>query len=87
LRTLHQGQERLVARVEHADDSGPLIQTSWSGALQPATRAALRQTLWRFPFMTWGVVLRIHWQAFLLWRQKVPFWRKPAPPEHSVTRA
>ena len=87
MRTVHQGQERLVARVEHDDASGPLIETSWSGTLQPATRTALRQTLWRFPFMTWGVVLRIHWQAFLLWRHKVPFWRKPAPPERFVTRA
>ena len=87
MRTVHQGQERVVARVDHDDDAGPLIETSWSGTLQPATSMALRQALWRYPLMTWGVVLRIHWQAFLLWRKKVPFWRKPAPPEHFVTRA
>ena len=87
MRTVHQGQERVVARVDHDDDTGPLIETSWSGSLQPATSMALRQALWRYPLMTWGVVLRIHWQAFLLWRKKVPFWRKPAPPEHFVTRA
>ena len=87
MRTVHQGQERVVARVDHDDATGPLIETSWSGTLQPATRAALRHALWRFPLMTWGVVLRIHWQAFLLWRKKVPFWRKPAPPERFVTRA
>ncbi len=87
MRTVHQGQERVVARVDHDDANGPLIETSWSGTLQPATRAALRQALWRFPLMTWGVVLRIHWQAWVLWRKKVPFWRKPAPPERFVTRA
>jgi DUF1365 family protein len=87
MRTVHQGQERVVARVDHDDASGVLIETSWSGTLQPATRAALRQAFWQYPLMTWGVVLRIHWQAFLLWRKKVPFWRKPAPPEHFVTRA
>ena len=87
MRTVHQGQERVVARVDHDDAAGALIETSWSGTLQPATHAALRQALWRHPLMTWGVVLRIHWHAFLLWRKKVPFWRKPAPPEQFVTRA
>ncbi len=87
MRTVHQGQERVVARVDHDDAGGALIETSWSGTLQPATRVALRQAFWQYPLMTWGVVLRIHWQAFLLWRKKVPFWRKPAPPEHFVTRA
>ena len=87
MRTVHQGQERVVARVDHDDAGGALIETSWSGTLQPASRVALRQAFWQYPLMTWGVVLRIHWHAFLLWRKKVPFWRKPAPPEHFVTRA
>jgi DUF1365 family protein len=86
MRTVHQGQERVVARVDHDDATGPLIETSWSGTLQPATRAALRQAFWHYPLMTWGVMLRIHWQAFWLWRKKVPFWRKPVPPEHLVSR-
>lgn len=87
MRTKHNGQERIVARVDHDDAQGPLIETSVSGTLVPATSAALRAALWRFPLMTLGVVLRIHWHAFLLWCKKVPFWRKPAPPEKFVTRA
>jgi DUF1365 family protein len=87
MRAVHRGQDRMVARIEHDDAAGPLIETSWSGALQPATNAALRSVLWRFPLMTFGGVLRIHWHAFLLWRKRVPFWRKPDLPEKSVTRA
>ena len=87
MRALHQGQDRIVARVEHDDDAGPLIETSWSGALQPATTAALRLALWRFPLMTFGVVARIHWHALQLWLKRVPFWHKPPLPEKSVTRA
>ena len=86
MRAQHQGQERIVARVEHDDDEGPLIETSWSGVLQPATAAALRQALWRFPLMTFGVVARIHWHALQLWLKRVPFWHKPPLPEKSVTR-
>jgi len=36
--------------------------------------------------MTLGVMARIHWQAFKLWRKRVPFHFKPAPPDNSVTR-
>lgn len=36
--------------------------------------------------MTFGVMARIHWQAFKLWRKRVPFVKKPQPPEIFVTR-
>jgi DUF1365 family protein len=80
------GVERLVARVDHDDNQGALLETSWSGTLEPATAAALRRVAWRFPLLTLGVVARIHWQALLLWLKKVPFWHKPAPPHDFVTR-
>jgi hypothetical protein len=36
--------------------------------------------------MTLGVVARIHWQALRLWALKrVPFFRKPEPPQALVT--
>jgi DUF1365 family protein len=86
MRTQHQGQDRIVARVDHAAADGPLIDTSWSGVLEPVTAAAVRRVMWRFPLLTLGVVARIHWHALLLWLKKVPFWRKPEPPRDFVTR-
>lgn len=86
MRTQHNGQDRIVARVDHGDADGPLIDTSWSGVLEPATAAVLRRVMWRFPLLTLGVVARIHWHALLLWLKKVPFWRKPEPPRDFVTR-
>jgi len=75
-----------VARVDHHDAHGPLIETSVSGQLQPITRAALRHALWGFPLMTVMVVARIHWQALKLWLKRVPFFSKPTPPQNFVTR-
>jgi uncharacterized protein len=86
MRVTHGGQDRIVARVDHGDADGPLIDTSWSGVLEPATAAALRRVMWRFPLLTFGVVARIHWHALLLWLKKVPFWRKPELPRDFVTR-
>lgn len=64
---------RTVVRIDHDDAQGPLLRTSVSGDLQPITRAALRWALWRFPFLTLGIIARIHWQALLLWLARVPF--------------
>ena len=79
MRTLQAGSERVVARVDHGDDNGPLIQTSISGVLLPATRAEIRRTLALSPLHI-AVMLRIHWHALLLWLKRVPFFSKPEPP-------
>ena len=79
-------RERVVARVDYDDDQGPLLLTSVSGALQPATASALRAALWRHPVLTLGVVARIHWQALRLWGRGLPFFHKPPAPAAFLTR-
>ena len=85
------GVRTTVARIDYhdgpdGDTAGPLLQTSVSGTLEPVTPASLRKALWRYPAMTLGVMARIHWQAFRLWRKKVPFISKPDLPHNPVTR-
>lgn len=62
------------------------LHTCVSGRLEPLDAAALRKWLWRFPFMTLAVVLRIHWQALRLWVRRAHFFRKPEPPLEETTR-
>jgi DUF1365 family protein len=71
--------------TDQASDTA-LLTTSISGSLQPITTALLRRALWRHPALTLGVVLHIHTQALRLWLKKVPFFRKPAPPQAFVSR-
>ena len=78
--------DRTVARVDHDDALGPLIETSISGQLEPITSTNLRRALWAYPLMTLVVMARIHWQALKLWRKQVPFFTKPTPPKDFVTR-
>ncbi len=68
--------DRLVVRIDH-DDNGAVLQTSQSGVLQPLTAQSVRRLFWTHPLMTWGVWLRIHWQALKLWRKGVPVVKKP----------
>ncbi len=77
---------RTVARVDHDDDSGPLLQTSVSGHLQPLTAPAARAAFFGMPMMTFGVIARIHWQALRLWLKHVPFFSKPVPPPTLTSR-
>ncbi len=78
--------ERTVARIDHDDDRGPLLLTSIEGTAQPLTDRRALQALIGYPFLTFGVVARIHWQALRLWIKRVPFFRKPAPPTQGLSR-
>ncbi|MEY2622190.1 MAG: hypothetical protein RIT26_2010 [Pseudomonadota bacterium] len=77
---------RTVVRVDLHDEQGPLLQTSISGRLQVAEPAQLRRAVWRHPWLTLGVIVRIHWHAFQLWRKRVLFFHKPTPPADFVSR-
>jgi uncharacterized protein len=78
--------ERTVARIDHDDEAGALLQTSVSGRLEALTAASARRAFWRMPLMSLGVIARIHWQAIRLAAKRVPFFGKPSPPETFVTR-
>ena len=79
-------RHRTVGRIDYDDASGPLLQTSVCGTLQALDARTTRQALWRYPAMTFGVVLRIHWQALKLFAKRVPFFNKPVPPTALNTR-
>ncbi|RTL18979.1 MAG: DUF1365 domain-containing protein [Burkholderiales bacterium] len=76
---------RVVARVDHDDAAGALLQTSLSGRLQPLTRRSARTAFFAMPALTMMLIIRIHWQALRLAIKRVPFFSKPEPPERFVT--
>ena len=77
---------RTVVRIDYDDANGPLIETSVSGTLHPATAHTLRQALWGYPAMTLAIMARIHWHALRLALKRVRFHRKPDAPASIVTR-
>lgn len=77
---------RTLVRVDLHDAEGPLLQTSVGGALCALSHASMRRAFFGMPLMTFGVIARIHWQALRLWRKRLPFFTKPAAPEHFISR-
>jgi len=76
---------RGFAGIDYHDADGLLIRTSIGGKLAPWTPTNLRRALFGQPLLTLGVIARIHWQALRLWLKRVPFYRKPAPPEPAIS--
>ena len=70
--------------IDYHDADGLLIRTALGGSLAPLTRARALRALLRQPFLTVGVMVRIHWQALRLAIKRVPFYGSRPPPPRSA---
>lgn len=77
-RFFNKAQSALV-RIDYADAEGDLIYTAVSGQQAPWTVPALLKAFFGYPWMTLGVIVRIHWQAIKLIAKRVPFFGKRPP--------
>jgi DUF1365 family protein len=80
------GEDRVLARIDYADEEGDLLHTSISGRRAPLNTVALARAFVTYPWMTVLMIARIHWQALRLWIKRVPFFSKPVPPVEEVSR-
>ncbi len=62
-----------TARIDYDDAEGEVLLTSISGKPKDWSAAALLAAFLKMPFLTFGVIARIHWQALKLWLKGVPF--------------
>ena len=77
---------RQYAHIDYHDGEGKLLVTAIDGEAEPIGARALARAVLGYPFLTLGVVARIHWQALKLWLKRVPFFSKPEPPLQETTR-
>jgi DUF1365 family protein len=77
--------EKLLFTINERNDAGEKIFTSvLSGNKRPLTNRALVAETLRFPWITLQVMFGIHWQAFLLWAKKIPYFKKRLHPELQI---
>lgn len=70
-------EKTALVGIDYDDGNGVLIHTSVGGRMQLLERGSALRALLAQPFMSAGIIFRIHWQAWRLWRKRVPFFRKP----------
>lgn len=79
--SISQPAEQLTVRIENHDKTGLAFDATLQLNRHELTLKNLLWALLCYPMMAWKVVAAIYWQAFRLWRKKVPF--VPHPSRHS----
>ena len=78
-------QGRVGVNIEYREAGQLALLAHVGGRTRPLTATRLLGALLRFPLMTLGVMVRIHWHALHLWRKGAVFHRKPSPPLERTT--
>ncbi|HXE40011.1 MAG TPA: DUF1365 domain-containing protein [Azonexus sp.] len=74
-----------VIRINYDDAEGEVLLTAIAGKPRAWSSSALLGAFLRMPFLTAGVIFRIHWQALKLWLKGVPFrGAHPTPLQEST---
>lgn len=79
-------QSMAIDLMDDESSDVPLLRTAISVRPESWTTHRLLAAVLKMPLMTMGVMLRIHWQAFKLWRKGAAFFQLPPEPANEVTR-
>jgi len=71
--------ETALVGIDYDDGEGMLIHTAVGGKMAVLDTASTLAALLAQPFMSASIVVKIHWQAWKLWRKRVPFFGKSPP--------
>ncbi len=85
--TLNTSDEAIAVTVTSLSETGKSHSASMALAAKPATSLEFVRMALSKPFSTLGVTIAIHWQALKLWIKGAKYFKRPALPESTVTRA
>lgn len=75
---------RVLVTMQVEDMDGLVLDATQDARLVPFTSGRLLRLLLRFPFVSLRSIAHIHLHALRLWRKRVPFQRRPAPPADAL---
>lgn len=72
-------------RIKLFDHSGLKLDTQIALSHSPLAQVTSFYFLKKYGWITLMVILRIHYQAFKLWKKGADFFKRPEPPKESIT--
>lgn len=73
-------------RIHETEAGRPVLAATFQGTAEPLGTAAMARCLLQFPFMTWKIMVGIHWEALKLWLKGARFHKSPPPPASASYR-
>ncbi len=76
---VRQRGSRLNLAIRYKIESRTALTATLHGEIMPLSDAAIVRALCGMRMWPMRPIFSIHWEAFKLWRKKVPFFRRPKP--------
>lgn len=84
---LRETEQAVFVGIDYFDADGLLLKTAIGGRRQHFDASNVLSALVRQPWLTFQIVFNIHLQALRLWRKRLKFFHKPAPPKHELSQS
>ena len=72
--------EKLDIKIDDREGDQRILLSVLSGTQAPLNNAKLFWFTLKYPLITLKIIFLIHWHALLLWRKRIPIYRKAANP-------
>ncbi len=73
----NQPKEKLFVNMTNIKDQNKVFKANLTLNRYPMTLTSLAKLVFQYPFLTFMVIFKIHFQALKLWLKKVPFFIHP----------
>jgi DUF1365 family protein len=82
------GEKKIAVWIDYFDpENNLMLQTAISGKREAMSNVNLLKYFCLMPFVTFKVIILIHYQAIKLWLKKITFVSRPNPPVTKLTKS
>ena len=75
----------LTILIDEQDESGSILKASYTGRSLFLNDKSLVKMFFKYPLMSFKVMVGIHWEALKLWKKGLNIIARPLPPQTPIT--